>query len=97
MVRLWDLRARRCVAVLAGHGGWVTSVAFGPGGKVLASASSDGTVKLWSVKSKECLWSLGQRSTRVRCVALSPNGKFLACAGDDGVVELWNVARIGNN
>ena len=34
---------------LYGHSGPVTSVAFSPGGKTLASGSADGTIRAWNV------------------------------------------------
>ena len=42
-----DCTAATCVATLAGHSDWVSSVAFHPREHVLATGSSDKTAKLW--------------------------------------------------
>jgi WD40 repeat protein len=51
-VKLWDVKTRKEVAILAGHAGAVFSLAFSPDGKTLASASWDGTIKLWAVPAR---------------------------------------------
>jgi WD40 repeat protein len=48
-VELWDAEAGEREQTLAGHSRSVTSLAFSPDGKMLASGSQDKTVKLWSV------------------------------------------------
>ena len=35
--------------VLRGHGSFITSMAFSPDGKLLATGSDDGTVILWEI------------------------------------------------
>ena len=49
----------------AAHSDWVMSLAFGPGGKLLASGSGDHTVKLWSMPDGALLKTLKGHSAAV--------------------------------
>ncbi|QJT04710.1 hypothetical protein G9272_34075 [Streptomyces asoensis] len=88
--RLLDLRDLS----LGTHDDVVTSLAFAPGGRLLASASWDGTVRLWQVTGGRALWPLAllRGHTRfVRSVAFSPDGRTLVSAAEDGTVRVWDV------
>jgi WD40 repeat protein len=80
----------REVATLRGHGDWVWSVTFSPGGKFLASGSDDETVKVWEVGSWREVATLRHGSS-VWSVTFSPGGKFLASGSDDETVKVWAV------
>jgi WD40 repeat protein len=46
-VHLWDLAAEKEIQILKGHRGPISTLAFSPDGKLLASGSYDTTVLLW--------------------------------------------------
>ena len=95
-VRLWEVATQTEVGTLEGHTDRVTSVAFSPDGRLLASAGGGGdrTVILWDAATQAQVATLRGHTSGVRSVAFSsPDGATLASAGGwDRTVRLWDVA-----
>jgi WD40 repeat protein/tRNA A-37 threonylcarbamoyl transferase component Bud32 len=93
---LWEAGTGREVRRLERAKGEVTSLAFRPRHRRLASCGADGAVRLWDTDTGKEVRLYGGRDGHLRavnCVTFSPDGRRMATASDDLTVRVWDVDR----
>jgi serine/threonine protein kinase len=77
--------------VLRGHNDAVTSVAWSPDGKMIASGSRDTTAKLWLPASEQNTVTYSGHTAALLDVAWNAAGDRLASGGNDQTVQVWDT------
>jgi hypothetical protein len=94
-VRLWDAKSGEGLGALKVPEGWVSSVAFSPDGRQIATGNVSGTVRLWDARNGAAIGGpLKGHEGWVSSVAFSPDGRQIASGSSDRTVRLWD-ARSG--
>jgi WD40 repeat protein len=89
-VLLWDAKTNDWTHTLRGHTSMVTSMAFLPGGKLLAT-SSRSEVKLWDIESGAFTRNLaGPPITKAILLGLSPDGQLVSDTSG-AALNLWDL------
>lgn len=96
LVKVWEATSGRMVAEFKGHRDAVHDIAFGPRGRRVATASSDGTAIVWripksvsQVAAKRVLKG-HEADSIVWTVRFSRDGKSLVTASSDGTARVWS-------
>jgi WD40 repeat protein len=107
--RLWDVSKGVEIATLGGHKSdtQLQGVLFSHGGRLIATASLDGTARLWDGTSGRFLDVLGQESAGLRLQddvavdrrdwvmnsAFSRDDRYLATTSLENLIRIWDVGR----
>src|SRR5437870_1393893 len=74
------------------HGNHISSLAYSPDGKVLASAGYDNAVRIWDPATGKELRKLGGSYNPLSSVSFSPDGKTIVAGSYDNVIRFWDMA-----
>ncbi len=95
VLEAWDSKTGAKVASMpqrpnaTEHSGMIASLAFDPGGRLLASGSWDHSIRLWDVATLQCVERLHGNPSEVWAVAFTADGQGILSGAKDGTVRLW--------
>lgn len=70
---------------------WLTTIAFSPDGRFIATGHDDHAVRLWNSANGKLIRTLSGHDAEVCALAFNADGGKLASAGEDRLVILWDV------
>ena len=82
----WKLKT-----VIAGHIGWVRSIAVDPTNDWFVTGSADRSIKVWDLASGQLKLTLTGHINCIRGLAVSPRHPYLFSAGEDKKVLCWDL------
>jgi WD40 repeat protein len=73
------------------HTDWITSVAFSPDGRLLATGDRAGGIHLWDAASGGIALSLSEHKDAIHALEWRRDSRLLASASEDGSVIVWDA------
>lgn len=100
--RIPEVNSRRCkvrastvndtTIVLVGHEAFVNTGSYSNDGKLVVTASDDGTAIVWSARTGERLQTYIGHTDDIMYACFSPDDKQLLTSSFDGTAAIWDVA-----
>lgn len=92
-ITIWDVATGRAIHRLAGHPRGITSLAFAPDGKTLASSGGENAARLWDVATGREVERRPGHPGEIHSMVISPaDGSVFTSGNADGIVLRWDAA-----
>jgi WD40 repeat protein len=89
--RLYEAASGRGLQQFRGHQGSVRGIGFLSGGRLLLTASHDGTNKFWDIMTGQLMQTLEWEIGPLAALAVAPDGLTAATAGGSGRIVVWDL------
>jgi WD40 repeat protein len=89
--RPWRAAAVRVARLV--HTDGVNAVVFSADGKLVGTASTDGTARVWESATGELVAELRGHAAGVQWLGFSSRGRFVATVGEDLTIRLWDLGQ----
>ncbi|KAI4173318.1 MAG: hypothetical protein LQ343_003029 [Gyalolechia ehrenbergii] len=91
-IRIWSISTGKLLRTLLGHLAGISTLAWSPDSRTLASGSDDKSIRLWDTMTGKAypLPLLGHHNY-IYSIAFSPKGNMLVSGSYDEAVFLWDV------
>ena len=91
-IRIWDASTGKQLHLLESHLAGISTIAWGPDSKTLASGSDDKSIRLWNTSTGQAYPTqlLGHHNY-IYSIAFSPKGNMIVSGSYDEAVFLWDV------
>src|SRR5579859_7321148 len=91
-IHVWDVANAKLLLQLKFHKDLVSSLAFSPDGKWLASGSWDKSVRVWDAQTGAEVYTISGFSDSVTAVTFNGNGQTLLTGTSDNYLSLYDAA-----
>jgi WD40 repeat protein len=88
---IWTLAGQDVVGIQTSRKN-LTSIAFAPDSRTLATSGLGDDIQLWSLPSGEQTGTLAGHSTAVWSLKFILGGRYLASMGYEGTIKFWDTA-----
>ncbi len=85
----WSAPASRVGRLV--HTDGVNGVVFSADGKLVGTASTDGTARVWESATGDLVADLRGHGASVESIAFGSSGRYVATAGEDLTVRVWDL------
>jgi WD40 repeat protein/uncharacterized protein (UPF0147 family) len=93
-LEVWDVADGKEWRSLEGHAVCVSSLAFSPDGRTLATGEGQGTLLLWELAGGRKRHQFIGHESQIDSLAFSPDGRLLAASSLDAPAYVWDVLGI---
>ncbi len=92
VVKVWDLKQKRCQFSLKGHIDYIRSTFFHHELPWILSACDDQTMRIWNYQSRACVNIITGHGHYVMCAQFHPEKNLIVSASLDNTVRLWDFS-----